>query len=100
MQHTFGGMPRARRANAGPPRFTRVSVRESTAAEMLQGCPVVTADGEPIGQVEHLMIDVRTHQLRYVILSCGDQCAAEIAVPWKALYFDSATARLVFYTMA
>jgi hypothetical protein len=45
-----------------------------------------------------LIIDVRTHQLRYVMLSNGKEGSAEIALPWKTLYFDSAMARLVFYT--
>jgi hypothetical protein len=100
MQHIVNGPARVRRIKAGSSRFSRISVRDSAAAKMLQGCPVVTGDGEPIGKVEHLMIDVQTHQLRYVILSSGTKRKAEIAIPWKTLYFDSAMARLVFYTWA
>jgi hypothetical protein len=97
MQHNFDSFGSAYR-KSGLSRFARVSVHESVAAEMLQGCPVVTADGEMIGEVAHLMIDVQTHQLRYVLLSDSSGSGAEIAIPWKALYFDSAMARLVFYT--
>lgn len=98
MRHT-GGAAKAKQATAERPvRYARVSVRDSNAAKMLQGCPVVTANGETIGRVEQLIIDVRTHQLRYVMLSCAEHHGAEIALPWKTLYFDSAMARLVFYT--
>jgi hypothetical protein len=99
MRHIVGNAARAHQATADKPvRYTRISVRDSSAAAMLQGCPVVTANGEKIGNVEQLIIDVRTHQLRYVMLSNGEHDSAEIALPWKTLYFDSAMARLVFYT--
>jgi hypothetical protein len=78
-------------------RFSRVFARDSVATELLQGCPVVTAEGEEIGSVDALLIDRRTNQLRYVLLS-GEESEASIAIPWQALYFDSALARLVFYT--
>ncbi|MDB5727522.1 MAG: PRC-barrel domain containing protein [Noviherbaspirillum sp.] len=65
---------------------------------MLQGCPVVTAAGELIGEVRQLIIDARTLQLRYVLVAGKRKRCAEIAIPWKTLYFDSAMARLVFYT--
>ena len=98
MRHSSSAA-KAKQGTAGrPPRYARISVRDSNAARMLQGCPVVSANGETIGKVEQLIIDVRTHQLRYVMLSCPGRRSAEIALPWKTLYFDSAMARLVFYT--
>jgi hypothetical protein len=101
MRNTNGGPARARLVQAAkPPRFSRVSACDSSAAEMLHGCPVVTAGGELIGTVEHLMIDARTHQLRYVLVIGRARFSAEVAIPWKTLYFDSAMARLVFYTWA
>ncbi|HEV2609395.1 MAG TPA: PRC-barrel domain-containing protein [Noviherbaspirillum sp.] len=93
-------MGRQTRNSARPTRFVRLSVRESRAADMLYNCPVVTAEGEIIGEVSQLLVDVRTRQLRYVILSRGDNGGAEIVLPWKSLYFDSATARLVFHSLA
>lgn len=66
----------------------------------------MTAEGRRIGTVDALLIDRKTRQLRYVILdekasrasgTNGGKTAA-IAIPWQALYFDSAMARLVFYT--
>jgi hypothetical protein len=98
MRHTSGNVARDYPVKTGPSRFARVSVHDSAAAEMLQGCPVVTANGEKIGKVEQLIIDLRTHQLRYVVLARKTRRGAEIAIPWKTLYFDSAMARLVFYT--
>ncbi len=96
-------MGRQTRNSARPTRFVRLSVHESRAADMLYNCPVVTAEGETIGEVWQLLVDVRTRQLRYVILSHGDgddDGGAEIVLPWKSLYFDSATARLVFHSLA
>ena len=98
MRPKSGSIEPRRQGGSGPSRFVRVSVHDSASAEMLRGCPVVTANGEAIGNVEHLMIDLQTHQLRYVLLSTSARAGAEIAIPWNTLYFDSATARLVFYT--
>lgn len=64
---------------------------------MLHGCPVVTPEGDRIGYVDHLIVDAATRQLRYVMLAHKWQ-GAMVAIPWHALYFDAAHARLVFYT--
>ena len=70
MQRILGGSrTRTGRLNAGPPRFERLSPDESSTADLLFGCPVVTAHGERIGTVDHLMVDILTHQLRYVVLA-------------------------------
>jgi hypothetical protein len=98
MQHRFGSGHSEHRSAAGGSRFRRVSVGDSASAEMLPGCPVVTAAGELIGEVRQLIIDARTLQLRYVLVAGKRKRCAEIAIPWKTLYFDSAMARLVFYT--
>ncbi|HEX2530808.1 MAG TPA: PRC-barrel domain-containing protein [Burkholderiaceae bacterium] len=90
-------MKQANQSTMGEPRLRRVFARDSIATELLQGCPVVTAEGREIGKVESLLIDRRTHQLRYVLLARRKKSAV-IAIPWHALYFDSSMARLVFYT--
>ena len=81
----------------GTRRFSCVVARDSVATELLHGCPVVTAAGETLGRVKSILIDPKTRQLRYVIVDPrrGD---ASVAIPWQALYFDSALIRLVFYT--
>lgn len=85
----------------GEARFCRIFARDSDATELLHGCPVVTAEGTEIGKVEALLVDRKTLQLRYVMLTCGQDHAAPgaaVAIPWQSLYFDSSLARLVFYT--
>ena len=86
------------RPKGGPPRFARLSANDSSTADLLFGCPVVTAHGERIGTVDHLMVDILTHQLRYVVLS-RKRNQALVSIPWHALYFDAAQGRLVFYTL-
>lgn len=99
MQRTLGGSrTRTSRLKAGPPRFARLSADDSSTAELLYGCPVVTAHGERIGTVDHLMVDILTHQLRYVVLA-RKRNEALVSIPWHALYFDAAQGRLVFYTL-
>lgn len=88
---------RATQANNHEPRFSRILARDSVATGLLQGCPVVTAEGGKIGNVDTLLIDRRTHRLRYVLLQRNGNDAS-IAIPWEGLYFDSALACLVFYT--
>ncbi|MFC7515006.1 PRC-barrel domain-containing protein [Herbaspirillum sp. GCM10030257] len=98
MLRTLCGRSRNDPPRNGPKRFVRLSGQDSSTAELLAGCAVVTASGERIGHVDHLMIDAVTHQLRYVILS-RRRSGAVVALPWQGLYFDAANARLVFYTL-
>jgi hypothetical protein len=97
MLRTFNGGLRTSLPKAGINRFSCIFAKDSIATELLHGCPVVTASGEIMGPVKSILIDARTRQLRYVVLA---PCAgsASVAIPWHALYFDSAQARLVFYT--
>lgn len=97
MLHTFDGGARSPQPKAGEKRFSCIVARESSATELLHGCPVMTAAGEPLGRVKSILIDAKTRQLRYVLLSTR-RGRASVAIPWHALYFDSALARLVFYT--
>lgn len=99
MQGSLGTRSRVSRIKAGPARFVRLSAPDSSTAGLLYGCPVVTANGERIGTVDHLMADAVTHQLRYVMLSRRRNKGAAVAIPWHALYYDSTQSRLVFYTL-
>jgi len=93
-QYSSGGArPPKSRAKKPPFIFTR----DATAAELLRGCPVVTAAGERIGQVNSILVDAKTRQIRYVMVDASNG-ETSIALPWHALYFDSALIRLVFYT--
>ena len=93
-QHYSGGArpPKSRVKNS-----SNLFARDMTAAELLQGCPVVTALGERIGQVQTILVDAKSRQIRYVMVDSGRK-SSSIAIPWHALYFDSALIRLVFYT--
>jgi PRC-barrel domain len=98
MQGFFDSHRRNRRGGIGVPRLVRLPVSESGTAELWYGCPVTSANGDQLGTVDHMLIDWRTRQVRYVVLAHGRN-SAEIALPWAALYFDAALAQLVFYTL-
>ncbi|WP_158597917.1 PRC-barrel domain-containing protein [Noviherbaspirillum saxi] len=99
MQRIFGDRQPGGQRRLGPPRFKRLSAADSSTADLLSGCAVVSADGEEIGHVDHLVVEAASHQLRYVVLARKEQ-GAVIALPWNALYFDAAHSRLVFYTLS
>lgn len=100
MHNRIGSTQPAQHAQpARPARFRRVSVHDSGAADMLRGCPVVSADGQLLGRVEHLLVDAITHQLCYVMLQYRrGRHRSDVLIPWRTLYFDSSMGRLVFYT--
>lgn len=97
MLKTYNGSSRTRPSRTGSKRFACIVARDSSATELLHGCPIVTAGGEHLGKVKSILIDARTRQLRYVLMTRFPG-SATVAIPWHALYFDSALARLVFYT--
>lgn len=61
------------------------------AARTLQGDRVLTMDGDDIGQVADIMLDVRTGRIAYAVVSSrglpgsGDKL---LAVPWNVLVLD------------
>jgi len=97
MQHTPGGRRVPSRARTRLPRFACLFAEDSDTADLLYGCQVVSATGERIGTVDHLLVDVLTHRLRYVVLA-RKRNAAVVSIPWHSLYFDAVQGRLVFYT--
>ena len=78
-------------------RFACVTAGHSSATALFRSCPVVTAVGQTLGRVRSVMVDVRSRQLRYVVVAPG-LGKAPIVIPWRTLYFDSTRARLVYYT--
>lgn len=81
----------------GGKRFSCLLAGQSSATELLRACPVVTASGQSLGRVRSVLLDMRSRQLRYVMLA-PHHGKASVAIPWHALYFDSALVRLVYYT--
>lgn len=98
MQSTPGHRTPSGQSEDGAARFVRLSARDSSTAALLHRCPVVSARGEKIGIVDHLIADALTHQPRYVVLAHKRRSAA-VALPWHSLYFDATRVRLVFYTL-
>jgi hypothetical protein len=80
-------------------RFACMSAGQSSATELLRACPVVTATGQPMGRVRSVMVDLRSRQLRFVVMA-PTQGKATVVIPWQALYFDSSLVRLVYYTFS
>jgi hypothetical protein len=97
MQHMTGNRARAGRTLERPARFKRIHPHGSGSAQLLHGCPVMSAGGVHVGEVDHLMVDATTQQLRYLMLL--DTGGTMIAIPWQWVYFDPSLARLVFYTL-
>jgi hypothetical protein len=97
MSTTFDSDSRTNPRKRGARRFSCIFARDSVATELLHGCPVVTGAGDTIGNVRSILIDAKTRQIRYVILS-SSASETSVAVPWHAMYFDSALVRLVYYT--
>jgi len=80
-------------------RFACMTAGQSSATELFRSCPLVTAVGQTIGRVRSVLVDVRSRQLRYVVVA-PHQGKAPIVIPWQALYFDSTRVRLVYYTFS
>ena len=80
-------------------RFTCMAAGQSSATELFRSCPVVTAVGQTLGRVRSVLVDVRSRQLRYIVVA-PNQGKAPIVIPWQALYFDSTRVRLVYYTFS
>jgi len=80
-------------------RFACMSAGQSSTTELLRSCPVVTANGQAMGRVRSVLVDVRSRQLRYVIVAPNNS-KATVVIPWQALYFDSELVRLVYYTFS
>lgn len=80
-------------------RFACMTAGQSSATELLRSCPVVTATGQLMGRVKSVLVDVRSRQLRFVVVT-PHGAKAPVVIPWQALYFDSSMVRLVYYTFS
>ncbi|QGZ66508.1 PRC-barrel domain-containing protein [Paraburkholderia acidisoli] len=85
-------------ANSGGARIVGGGVGEGPgpeimAADTLDGNKVYTSDGEHVGKISDIMLDVRTGRVAYAVLSeggflgIGDKLHA---IPWGALTLDTA----------
>ncbi|MCC8400592.1 PRC-barrel domain-containing protein [Paraburkholderia sp. MMS20-SJTN17] len=66
---------------------------EVMAAATLDGDKVVSSDGEHVGKISDIMLDVRSGRIAYAVLSEGGflgMGATLHAIPWNALTLDTA----------
>jgi sporulation protein YlmC with PRC-barrel domain len=62
------------------------------AAATLDGNKVISSDGEDIGKVKDIMLDVGSGRIAYVVLSSGGFLGIGdklLAIPWSALTLDT-----------
>ena len=84
-----GGQPY--RDNAGPGPYVM-------AADTLQGDDVVNSNGENLGEIEAIMLDVPNGRIAYAVLSFGGVMGIGeklFAIPWRALTLDADEKRFV-----
>jgi sporulation protein YlmC with PRC-barrel domain len=78
-------------ASAGP-------VPEVMDAATLIGDKVVNAEGESLGEIEAIMLDIRSGRIAYAVLSFGGFLGIGsklFAIPWSALTLDAKEKRFV-----
>jgi sporulation protein YlmC with PRC-barrel domain len=62
------------------------------AADTLEGDAVSSSDGEHLGKIKHIMLDVSSGHIAYAVLSSGGFLGIGdklLAIPWGALTLDS-----------
>ncbi len=62
------------------------------AASTLDGDKVVSSDGEDVGKIKEIMLDVYTGRIAYAVLSSGGFLGIGdklLAIPWSALTLDT-----------
>ncbi|MCC5873950.1 MAG: PRC-barrel domain-containing protein [Gammaproteobacteria bacterium] len=71
---------------------------ELTASSTLIGDDVCNRDGEELGDIEEIMLDMRTGRIGYVVLAFGGFLGMGekfFAVPWDAIRLDEKSKRLI-----
>ena len=62
------------------------------AADTLEGNDVKNREGESLGEIEHIMLDVLTGRVAYAVMSFGGFLGVGeklFAIPWSALTLDT-----------
>ncbi|WP_250502278.1 PRC-barrel domain-containing protein [Caballeronia sp. AZ7_KS35] len=62
------------------------------AASTLEDTTVITSDGEDVGKIKHVMLDVRNGRIAYAVLASGGFLGIGDtlrAIPWSALTLDT-----------
>lgn len=69
-----------------------------SAASSFEGDTVVTAQGERVGEIEDVMIDVCAGRVAYAVISTGGFLGIGerfLAIPWRALTLDTDNAQFI-----
>ena len=72
---------------------------EVMAADTLEGDRVVNREGDDLGSIQDIMIDVQRGSVAYAVMSCGGILGIGdklFAVPWNALTLDADRKCFVF----
>lgn len=76
---------------SGEPNFSGPGP-EVMAADTLQGDKVINTQGENLGEIEDIMLDVPSGRIAYAVLSFGGVMGVGdklFAIPWSALTLDA-----------
>ncbi|HLV01539.1 MAG TPA: PRC-barrel domain-containing protein [Acidobacteriota bacterium] len=76
----------------------RVSTPTIISATSLRGTPVVNPQSESLGEIKEIMLDARTAQIAYVVLSFGGFLGMGdklFAFPWEVFQMDPNNEQLV-----
>ena len=71
---------------------------EIMAASSFEGETVVNTQGETVGEIEEIMLDVRSGRIAYAVLSVGGFLGIGekyFAVPWRAFAMDTDNHRFI-----
>lgn len=78
--------------------YSTTAARRVLAASTLKGDKVVNHQGEDLGNIEDLMIDLEGGRIAYAVLSFGGFLGMGdklFAIPWDAMTVDQENKRLV-----
>jgi sporulation protein YlmC with PRC-barrel domain len=73
------------------------------AADTLEDTSVLSSDGEKVGKIKHIMLDVGSGRIAYAVLSSGGFLGMGdklLAIPWRALTLDTDNKAFVLNVMA
>lgn len=82
--YTASGVAGSARAGGSP-------AREVMAASSLEGETVMNLAGDTLGEIEEIMLDVKSGRIAYAVLAVGGFLGIGekyFAVPWRALTLD------------
>jgi len=96
--HDTSGMGKPNAEKANGPNLRQGPGPELMSAETLAGNEVYNREGEALGDIKDIMLDMRTGKVSYAVLSFGSFLGMGeklFAVPWESLTLDTEEKRFV-----